>query len=307
VSAAEIIGAAEQRQAEQADQATALEDLRQLSLADFGELFFSLPDRRYPQLSAVLPRMASEDVQLRWTGATGANLLAQTRTFVQAVAQHFEAATGQPLRGRRVLDFGCGYGRILRLMSYYIDPQHLYGCDPSPTPIKLCREAGILGNLAVSDYLPRTLPFDVSFDLVYAYSVFTHLSERATKACLDTIAGYLTPSGILVVTIRPPEYWQHDPEIRKADLVDTMVAQHTESGFAFAPHKRAAVDGDVTYGDTSMSLDYLRDKFPAYRVLYAEPAADRLQTIVVLQLAPPPAPAAPPPTLIQRLRRLIRR
>ncbi len=39
----------------------------------------------------------------------------------------------------------------------------------------------MLGHFAVSEYLPATLPVEQgSFDLAYAYSVFTHLSERAT-------------------------------------------------------------------------------------------------------------------------------
>ena len=43
--------------------------LRQLSLDKFGEFIISLPRDDYPALTAMLPAMASEDIQTTWTGA----------------------------------------------------------------------------------------------------------------------------------------------------------------------------------------------------------------------------------------------
>ena len=45
--------------------------LRQLSLDEFGEFIISLPRDEYPALTAMLPAMASEDIQKSWTGASG--------------------------------------------------------------------------------------------------------------------------------------------------------------------------------------------------------------------------------------------
>ena len=47
-----------------------------------------------------------------------------------------------------------------------------------------CREQGVIGHLALSEWVPRTLPFPGPFDLIYAYSVFTHLSEKTTRVAL---------------------------------------------------------------------------------------------------------------------------
>lgn len=63
-----------------------------------------------------------------------------------------------------------------------------------------------------------------------------------------------------------------------------MIAKHNSSGFAFAAHNRPPIDGEVTYGDTSISLDYKKfmadwtvlwngiessGPISAYRVFYA--------------------------------------
>jgi hypothetical protein len=46
----------------------------------------------------------------------------------------------------------------------------------------------------------------------------------------------------------------------------TLVAMHRSGGFAFCPHKRETVDGDVTYGDTSFELDWLERTVPGWSI-----------------------------------------
>ncbi|MCC6920810.1 MAG: methyltransferase domain-containing protein [Alphaproteobacteria bacterium] len=271
--------------------------LRALTLAEFGRLMFALPDARLPGLSRLLPRMASVEVQLDWTGSSGDGLLEQTLGFVGQAADAYRAATGRSLAGARILDFGCGYGRMLRLMTYYADPERIFGCDPWDRSIAICREDGVLAQLAVSDYLPAALPFQGRFDFIYAYSVFTHLSRRATHACLDTLSGYLAPGGVLIITTRPEGYWAGDAGTRAKGLDGVLTEEYRKTGFAFRPHRREPVDGDITYGEATMSLDYIRDNFPAYRIAGSMPsAADPLQIVVVLQPAEAAVvPAAVPP------------
>src|SRR4051812_12168272 len=73
---------------------TVLRDLRQLGLEDFGELLASMPDPQLPNLSRVLPNMASAEVQTSWTGTHGLPLLKQTCNFVRSAAYNFTRLTG---------------------------------------------------------------------------------------------------------------------------------------------------------------------------------------------------------------------
>ena len=245
------------------DVAKVLELLRKMPIDDFGIFLLNLPNPEYPRLSALLPRMAAPAVQTAWTGTSGFALLQQTATFVRLLDHNFQALTGQPLHQVPVLDFGCGWGRIIRLLYYFADPSLIYGCDPWDESIKICEADDVLGQLAISDYLPSRLPFDRrEFDLIYAFSVFTHLSTRAAAAALNVLSEALSDRGVLAITIRPVEYWRH-----KASLSDqqrtVLEAEHAARGFAFFPHNHAPVDGDITFGDSSMSLEYLEKNFPA--------------------------------------------
>jgi len=239
------------------DRGEVMARLSTLGLDDFGEFLLSLPNNRFPRLSKILPKMASDQVQRDWTGNAGIPLLKQTLNFVRSLSYNYNRLTGRPLDEAKILDYGCGYGRIARLMYAFVREDSFYGLDPWERSIEICQADGLTQNFLQSDYLPDSLPVgDVKFDLVYAFSVFTHLSERATLAALGAIRKCIKPDGVLTITIRPEEYWQHDTHTSpsaKAELLE----KHHLSGFAFCPHKREAIDGDVTYGDTSMTLDWL--------------------------------------------------
>jgi hypothetical protein len=141
-----------------------------------------------------------------------------------------------------------------------------FGVDPWDRAIEICRESGLRTNFLVSDYLPAALPVgDTQFDLIYAFSVFTHTSQRATTTALNTLRKYLADDGMLCITIRPIEYWQHDPHTSSKQQ-KALAATHRERGFAFNPHNRAPIEGDVTYGDTTMTLDWIARTTPCWSV-----------------------------------------
>jgi SAM-dependent methyltransferase len=229
--------------------------LRELGLNDFGSVLWTMPDERFPRVSGLLPKMASEDTQRLWTGYMGDTLLSQSVSFMRATAANYADLTGSSLFGKRILDFGCGYGRLLRLAAFY--SQDVFGVDPWDQSIRMCQEAGFADKIALSDWLPDTLPAPNDFDFVYAFSVFTHLSERAAKTCLQAIRKHTKAGGVLCLTVRPEEYWRMVyPTWPEEDLA-RKEREHRERGFTFAPQQRETVDGDITYGDTSMTPEWL--------------------------------------------------
>jgi SAM-dependent methyltransferase len=127
----------------------------------------------------------------------------------------------------RVLDFGCGCGRIARqLIQQRPRPQRYLGIDLHRGMIEWCR-----ANLAPAadgfefvhhDVVqpsfnpgaekPATLPFpaeDHAFTLIEATSVFTHLTQSAAVHYLSEVARVLEPGGFLHATwflFRKDEY-----------------------------------------------------------------------------------------------------
>jgi SAM-dependent methyltransferase len=93
-----------------------------------------------------------------------------------------------------LLDWGCGCGRVLRHWSD-LPSTRVVGCDINPSMVEWCN-----GNLAfaevVTNELAPPLPFeDETFDLVYAFSVMTHLSEDLQHAWIEDCRRVLKPGG----------------------------------------------------------------------------------------------------------------
>lgn len=260
-----------------------LEFLRgKLSLDAFGVLLFDLPRQDLPALSRLLPRMASEETQRNFTGDAGLSLLKPTVSFIRALAYNYAALRNRSLSGARILDYGCGYGRMTRLLYYFSNPEAIWALDPWDLAVNLCREAGLAGNIAQSDYLPKDLPApEAAFDVMFAFSVFTHTSRNATDAALGALRKHIAPNGLLAITIRPAEYWAANPDY--APQAAAYQARHAADGFAFVPHGRDTVEGEATYGDTSMTLDFIAANYPDWRIEGADWAlADPYQRYVFL-------------------------
>lgn len=242
--------------------AQAVARLRELGFNDYASILWTMPRNEWPKISSLLPKMASEDVQRSWTGFVGDRLLNQSISFMRAIAANYSGLTGSPLHGKRILDFGCGYGRFVRMSSYYSDD--VWGVDPWDESIRICKAAGLTQNIFQSDYLPATLPVPNDFDLMVAFSVFTHLSDRALRTCLSAMRKHIKTGGIACITSRPIEYWRMVYGEKGEDWLQHYETHHRQKGFAFLPHNRPAVDGDITYGDTSFTLDWITPVALAY-------------------------------------------
>lgn len=212
----------------------------------------------FPILTSALPRLPSGEIQRGWTGSEGSALMAQSCAFVKCAVNQYEGLTARKIRDARVLDYGCGWGRLTRLMLRYVPAGQIWALDPWDQSIRYCREASLPVHLGQCDYMPESLPVgDVTFDFALAFSVFTHLSERCAAAVLATLHKYVGADGLLALTIRPPEYWQLHSQYPPGVNGDVLTREHDARGFAFLPHQRAPIDGDITYGDTSISFEYI--------------------------------------------------
>ncbi len=104
--------------------------------------------------------------------------------------------------GKRVLDFGCGAGRTLRqfLGEAQADGAEFWGADIDRPSIEWLQEAlsPPLHPWAGAVFPPLGLEYG-SFDLIYAISVFTHLTDGSIPWLLE-LHRLLKPGGLLIAT-----------------------------------------------------------------------------------------------------------
>ena len=101
-------------------------------------------------------------------------------------------------RGARVLDLGCGNGRLVDFLTNY-GVQYV-GVDVSSGLIEEARRLHPKNQFTLSDM--RTLPFpDASFDQIYAIASFHHLEKEIDReATLRELKRVLVPGGEIIMT-----------------------------------------------------------------------------------------------------------
>ncbi len=132
---------------------------------------------------------------------------------------------------RDVLDFGCGVGRIIRHWRTTPGPAW-HGTDYNPDLIEWCRN-----HLKFADFRVNTLsgelPYEAeSFDFIYAFSVFTHLSEQLQLFWLNELWRVLRPGGFLYFTTHGNHYLSllNVSEREEFERGELVVREQQESG-----------------------------------------------------------------------------
>ena len=103
-----------------------------------------------------------------------------------------------------VLDFGCGCGRVTRWWSDFHG--EVAGSDVSAPAVAWCRQNLPFARFEENALAPPLVFEDESFDLVYALSVFTHLTGDLQVAWRDELRRVLRPRGLLLVTTHGRSY-----------------------------------------------------------------------------------------------------
>lgn len=102
--------------------------------------------------------------------------------------------------GKRVLDFGCGPGRVLRHFRDEAATAEIWGCDMHDESIRWVQRHLCPPIRAFRNDPEPPLPIDAgTFDLIWALSVFTHIGE-AWSAWLLELHRVLRPDGMLLAT-----------------------------------------------------------------------------------------------------------
>lgn len=114
---------------------------------------------------------------------------------------------GWSWEGKRVLDFGCGAGRTLRHFLSEAERAEFYGCDiDAPSVAWLADHFSPPLHVFQSDEAPSLPQPDGFFDLIYALSVFTHISDHWSGWLLE-LQRVLKPKGLLFATFLSEAIW----------------------------------------------------------------------------------------------------
>lgn len=220
-----------------------------------------------------------------------------------AVVTGLAAAEDRVEDHKRVLDFGCGAGKVLGELHRRYPHLDLCGCDLHRPSVEWTREA--YPDLAVeaNAYQPPLGFATGGFDLIYAWSVLTHLPEEPQLAWLGEFRRLITDGGIVLVSVN---LLRPDGSLANEELRDRFAPQDLGGGFAFA--RTFASDpelwhgSDQPYGHAAHALAYIDSEWTRRGFERVDVVRDAIagavgqQDVVVLR----PSAARVTPTSSQR-------
>jgi SAM-dependent methyltransferase len=144
-----------------------------------------------------------------------------------------------------LLDFGCGYGRITRYFALVF--REVVCSDLEPAMIAFAKEQfGVDGFVSAVDLAGVAFP-PQRFDVVFSFSLFTHLNPEIWPAWFWALSERVRPGGHLLLTTRSPEFARRKGE---------TFAEGERIQFRAKNETGTRLDARI-YGQTTASRDWV--------------------------------------------------
>jgi SAM-dependent methyltransferase len=252
----------------------------------------------HPIAGLKAPLLPPPEVQSQFVGSNGRDALWEAAIFCSKLlnaSEQFGKGLGKDIR---LLDFGVGWGRLYRILLNRVLPQKLIGVDIDEKCIDLCRDLMPYGMFYKNEISPPLRFVDNFFDIIYAYSVFSHLAEHAFIVWVQEFHRLLKPGGLFVFTTLKDahlEVWHRqyigsDPwftsYLKSADFDYREWQQKLDRGdFLYVPTGGGSLRDSSFYGEAIVTRQYLEKASHSlgYAMRVFDNGSELPQSFVVLQ------------------------
>lgn len=142
----------------------------------------------------------------------------------------------------RIVDYACGYGRVLRFLRASYPGAEIIGADVDARALR--HVENLLGEKTqLLDSAGSTPLASVgSVDLVWVGSLFTHLPERQVGKVLTDLRAFLKSEGVIVFTLHGEFVAQRIRRREKTynlsdESCSALLEKYDKYGYGFAPYR----------------------------------------------------------------------
>jgi len=204
-----------------------------------------LPPRRFDGIPG---RVHANDFMFSNSSAAEIASYAERAQNVIALIEEALDAAGRTFDDMgRWLDFGCGYGRVIRFLTRLVPPERIVASDVIEQGAEFCHSEFGVAHLPSGSEL-GSLHLG-QFDFIFAISVLTHLNEQNSVAFLRLLGESLAPGGIALFTshgrwaVEHPDVYGPEYEARSEEIEAAVAAR----GIAYLRYSFAPDDYGMTW------------------------------------------------------------
>lgn len=141
---------------------------------------------------------------------------------------------------RAILDFPCGYGRVLRFLKAGFPDADITVSDIDGEALDFCRRVfAVSPEMSNRDF--RKLSISKKFDLIWSGSLITHIDESAATHLLKFFRNHLAPGGLCIFTTHGQvvaDSIQNKQPIfgLTEDAQQQIISQFHQSGYGYADY-----------------------------------------------------------------------
>ena len=275
--------------------------LRQLDITSLAE---ELVIKRSTNLiSGLFGTLPNDRIQSQFTGLSQKETFIQALTYLDLCQKEARKIGCEFARGNNncVLDFGCGWGRITQLLSLYFKPTDIMACDVMEEALDIVRKSKVRASFDKIESWPPSSYRDESVNYIFAYSVFSHLSEDNSLAWIREFHRILKPGGIAFLTTRHKNHLNYLQSLHQADKIpdfalgaaqsfkniESAKSQYDAGKFCFDSEGGGGNGLTPVYGEAFIPPQYVSEKYGSIfrKATLADPIPEGLldQATIILQ------------------------
>lgn len=220
------------------------------------------PTRRSRRLPGIPGRVHFNDTMLFDESESSVTLYMRAANSAVEVIERILDQQGTSFESvGSLLDFGCGHGRVLRLLSQKVPPERITACDVDAVGVRFCAaEFGV--QPLVSSWDLAQIQLD-TYDVIWSGSVFTHLDADGGDILLGKLASALEPGGLLIFSMHGDYSLGGLEDLYEkiyADEAEDIRREVAETGFSFRAYDERFGTFPGTYGMSWHTVGYLEDR-----------------------------------------------
>ena len=208
------------------------------------------------------------------------------RSAVEVIAIACMASNIQAVN--RILDLPCGYGRVLRHLVHLFPQAQYDACDLDKDAVDFCVSTFGVRPIYSREELTE-VDLSSMYDIIWAGSLFTHLSQDITRKWMAHLTKFLGPQGIVVATL----HGRWSPHVHKVapfigeDIWNEILKDYESLGYGYRDylkensHQYISGSYGISLAKPHLTMRNLEDIKGIRIYLYLERGWSDVQDVVV--------------------------